>query len=149
MRMLRSSWTDWMTQCNLSCKIVKNFRIIVLNRAKKKKFCPRSVWLKKKKKKGTSWSCLLQTWCMKSISTRLVCTPPDLSPRFTCIKSKLVESRLISYFGLPFKQRNATCKFLATTEAIMCWIILYFGVVQLSIISPTEWLERLWINLIK
>ena len=56
----------------------------------------------------------------KSILTRLVYTPPDLSPRFTCIKSKLVESRLISYFGLPFKQRNATCKFLATTEAIMC-----------------------------
>ena len=39
----------------------------------------------------------------KSILTRLVYTPPDLSPRFTCIKSKLVESRLISYLGLPFK----------------------------------------------
>ena len=49
----------------------------------------------------------------------LVYTPPDLSPRFTCIKSKLVErkkSGLILYFGLPFRQRNATCKFLATTE---------------------------------
>ena len=52
----------------------------------------------------------------KSILTRLVYTPPDLLPRFTCIKSKLVETGLISYFGLPFRQRNATCKFLATTE---------------------------------
>ena len=30
-------------ECNLSCKIVKNCRIIGLNRAKKNKFCPRSV----------------------------------------------------------------------------------------------------------
>ena len=29
----------------------ENCRIIGLNREKKKKFCPRSVWLKKKKKK--------------------------------------------------------------------------------------------------
>ena len=26
---------DWLNECNLSCKIVKNCRIMVLNRAKK------------------------------------------------------------------------------------------------------------------
>ena len=40
-----------MTQCNLSCKIVKNFRIIVLNRAKKKKILSEVCMIKKKKKK--------------------------------------------------------------------------------------------------
>ena len=45
--------------------------------------------------------------------------PPDLSPRFTCIKSKLVEHKKIQpnfIFWPPFRQRNATCKFLAATE---------------------------------
>ena len=48
MYVLRSSWTDWMSQCNLSCKTVKNFRIIVLNRAKKKNSL-RDLYDKKKK----------------------------------------------------------------------------------------------------
>ena len=46
-RALRSSWI--FNECNLSCKIVKNCRIISLNRAKKNKFCPRSVWKKKER----------------------------------------------------------------------------------------------------
>ena len=33
-------------------------------------------------------------------------------------------------------------------RTIVWCIKLYFGAVQLSIVSPTEWLERLWINLI-
>ena len=65
---------------------------------------------------------------------------------YTCIKSKLVEHKkpgLISYFGVPFRQRNATCQFLAATEEVCC-IKLYLGAVQLSIVSPTELvLERL------
>ena len=78
--------------------------------------------------------------------------PPDLSPRFTC-RVKLVKhkkSGLIFFFlfGLPFRQRNATCK-LAATEDYRMFIKLHFGTVLLSIVSPTEWLERLWINLIK
>ena len=45
----------------------------------------------------------------KKYITRLVYTPPDLSSRVTCIKSKLVKhkkSGLISYFGLPFRRRG-------------------------------------------
>ena len=81
----------------------------------------------------------------ESILTRLVYTPPDLSPKFSCIKSKLVETGLISYFGLPFRQRNETCKFLPTTEDYRVLNNIKFRgtVVQLSIVSPTEWLERL------
>ena len=77
--------------------------------------------------------------------------PPDLSPRFTC-RVKLVKHKksglILFYFGLPFRQRNATCK-LAATEDYRVSIKLHFGTLQLSIVSPTEWLERLWINLTK
>ena len=100
-----------MSQCNLSCKIVKNCRTIVLNRAKK--ILSEVCMIKKKQRLIVLFTSEVM---YKSILTRLVYTPPDLSPRFTCIKSKLVETGLISYFGLPFRQRNATCKFLATTE---------------------------------
>ena len=69
MPMLRSSWTDWMTQCNLSCKIVKNFRIIVLNRAKK--ILSELCMIKKKQKTAPHspvylrrdvWKVYLQGW---------------------------------------------------------------------------------------
>ena len=77
--------------------------------------------------------------------------PPDLSPRFTC-RVKLVKHKksglIFFYFGLPCRQRNATCK-LAATEDYRVFIKLHFGTVQLSIVSPTEWLERLLINLTK
>ena len=102
-----------MSQCNLSCKIVKNCRTIVLNRAKK---ILSEVCMIKKKKNQRLIVLFTSEVMYKSILTRLVYTPPDLSPRFTCIKNKLVETGLISYFGLPFRQRNATCKLLATTE---------------------------------
>ena len=85
-------------ECNLSSKIVKNCRIIGLNRAKKTKFWPRSVWLKN----SASQYCLPQTsW--KIIFERLVYTPPDLSPRFTC---KVTWSFLIFYFGHPLQSVN-------------------------------------------
>ena len=71
--------------------------------------------------------------------------PPDLSPRFTC-RVKLVKHKksglIFFYFGLPFRQRNASCK-LAATEDYRVFIKLHFGTVQLSIVSPTEWLKRL------
>ena len=40
---------DWLNECNLSCKIVKNCRIIVLNRAKK--ILSEACVIKKKKRK--------------------------------------------------------------------------------------------------
>ena len=78
--------------------------------------------------------------------------PPDLSPRFTC-RVKLVKHKksgliFFFYFVLPFRQKNATCK-LAATEDYRVFIKLHFGTVQLSIVSSTEWLERLWITLTK
>ena len=111
-----------MSQCNLSCKIVKNCRTNLQIcksknlQIKTAKQILSEVCMIKKKKKQRLIVLFTSEVMYKSILTRLVYTPPDLSPRFTCIKSKLVETGLISYFGLPFRQRNATCKFLATTE---------------------------------
>ena len=72
---------------------------------------------------------------------------PDLSPTFTCIESKLVEhkkSGLISYFGPPSVDRGMQrVKFWLPLRTIMSCIKLYFGAVQLSTVSPMEWLERL------
>ena len=84
---------------------------------------------------------------MKNIFKRPVYTPPDLSPTFTCIKSKLVEhkkSGLISYFGPPSVDRGMQrVKFLAATEDYHVLHKIIFWAVQLSTVSPTEWLERL------
>ena len=69
-------WSSWILN---ECKIVENCRIIGSNRAKENKFCPRSVLIKKQ--------CLSTVYLgrdEKSIFKRLVYTPPDLSPRFTC-----------------------------------------------------------------
>ena len=44
--MLRSSWI--LNECNLSCKIVKNCRIIGLNRAKKNKMLSKVCMIKKR-----------------------------------------------------------------------------------------------------
>ena len=54
----------------------------------------------------------------KSMFKRLVYTPPDLSPRFTCKVnlSNTKKSGLIFHFGLPFRQRNVTCKLAATKD---------------------------------
>ena len=47
-------WSSWiLNECKSSCKIVKNCRIIGLNRGEKNKFCPRSVY------------CLPETWWEK------------------------------------------------------------------------------------
>ena len=77
-RMLRSCWI--LSERNVSCKIVKNCRILGLNRARKNKFCSRSVWLKRHTGivlfspdltyKNTDKSIYLKDWF--------------LSPRFTC-----------------------------------------------------------------
>ena len=84
---------DWLNECNFSCKIV-NCKIIVLNMAKENSV--RGLY--DKKKNSASWYCLPQTWCIKSIFKTLVYTPPDLSPRFTCIKSKLVKHKNLAWF---------------------------------------------------
>ena len=81
----------------------------------------------------------------KSMFKRLVYTPPDLSPRFTC-KVNLSNTKNPVWF---FRQRNATCKLAATEDYIVCFIKLDFGTVQLTIVSRTEWFARLCINLIK
>ena len=52
------------------------------------------------------------------MSKRLVYTPPDSSPRFTgkLNLSNTKKSGLIFYFGLSFRQKNATCKLAATKD---------------------------------
>ena len=64
----------------------------------------------------TRASILLFTWDVmrKSMFKRLVYTPPDSSPRTKLVEHK--KSGLIFYFGLSFRQRNATCKLAATKD---------------------------------
>ena len=103
-RVLRSSWI--LNECNLSCKIVKNCRSIGLNRAKKNKFWPRFVWLKKTAPHSTVY---LRRDGLHA--TRFVAK--------IYLQSNLVEhwrSGLIFYFGHPFRQRTATCKLAATED---------------------------------
>ena len=45
--------------------------------------------------------------------------------------------------------REMHCVNWLPPKTIVCFIKSYFGAVQLSIVSPTEWLERLWLNNIK
>ena len=121
-RVPRSSWI--LNECNLSCKIVKNCRIIGLNRAKKNEFWPRSVWLKKTAPHSTVY--LRRD---EKIFKRLVCTPPDLSPRFTCkvTWSNTGDPAWFFYFGHPFRQRNATCKLAATEDHRVFHKIIFRG----------------------
>ena len=121
--MLRSSCI--LNECNLSCKIVKTCRIIGLNRAKKNKYV-RGLYDKKQRLIVLFTSDVMK----KSMFKRLVCTPPDLSPRFTCKVSKLIEhkkSGMIFHFGLPFRQRNGTCKFGATKDYRVFHKIIFRG----------------------
>ena len=67
----------------LSCKIVKTCRILGLNRAKKKKILSK-VCMIKKKKETAPHSIVYLRRDEKNMFKRLVYTPPDLSPRFTC-----------------------------------------------------------------
>ena len=83
------------SECNLSCKIVKNC-------------CPRYVSLLKKKQR---FIVLCTSDVMHKKYKRLGYTSPDLLVRFR--KAKLVDHkkiRLHFYSGLPFRQRNATYK---------------------------------------
>ena len=106
----------WLNECNLSCKIVKNWRIIGLNRAKKNSV--RGLYIVIKKKKNSA-SCLPQTWCTKSIFKRLVHTQPDLSPRFNC-KVNLSNTKNPAWFLVlaSLLDRNATCKFFGCQRGL-------------------------------
>ena len=139
-RALRSSWI--FNECNLCCKIVKNCRIISLN-GEKRTNSARGLYDDKTRPPHTT---VLIRCDEKVYFLRLVYTPPDLSPsRFTC-KVNLSNTKNVVWF---FRRRNTTCKLAATEDIIMCFIKLYFGTVQLSIVSRTEWFEKLCINLIK
>ena len=73
-------WSSWiLNECNLSCKIVKNCRIIGFDRAKKNQILSKVCEIKRA-------SLVLFTWDVmrKSMFKRLVYKPPDSSPRFTC-----------------------------------------------------------------
>ena len=103
--------TKWVQY--LSRKIVKNCRIIGLNRAKKTKLWPRSVWLKKQRLLVLLTSDVMKNYIQKAglHATRFVAK--------IYLQSNLVEhkrSGLIFYFGHPFRQRNATCKLAATED---------------------------------
>ena len=49
----------------------------------------------------------------------------DLSPRFTCKVNLSNTNRF--YFGLPFRQRNATCKLAATEDSLVLHKIMFRG----------------------
>ena len=85
----------------------------------------------------------VQKTLIKSIFKILFYTPPDLSPRFTC-KGKVVEHKSFSkhkktglfyyyyYFGLPFRQMNATCKLVATEDDSVLHKIMFRRSLQRS-----------------
>ena len=83
---------------------------------------------------------------------RLVYTPPDLSPRFICKVNLSNTNRFRNtkirpdffYFGLLFRQSNATCKLATTEDYRVLHKIMFWGCPIIPIVSPTEWLERLY-----
>ena len=80
MQRKRVLWSSWiLNECKFSCKIVKNCRIIGLNRAKKNKIMSEVCMIKK----DHMLLRLPETWWEKSTFKRLVYMPPDSSPRFT------------------------------------------------------------------
>ena len=129
-----------MNECNLSCKIEKNCRIIGLNKAKKNKFCPRSV------KKGLI---VPFTWDVmrKSMFKRLVYTPPDSSPRYTC-KVKLSNTKYPVWFFIlaSLLDRGKQRVNWRPPRAIVARVFLkiIFRGCQLSIVSQTEQCWRDW-----
>ena len=81
---------------------------------------------------------------------RLVYKPLDFSPRFTC-KVNLSYTKHPAWFFFAFLliDRGMQRVNWLPPRTIVCFIKLYLGTVQLSIVSPAELLERLWINVIK
>ena len=81
MQRKRVLWSSWiLNECHLSCKIVKNCRIIGLNRAKKNNILVRGLY----DKIGCHSTAFTWDVMRKSMFKRLVYTPPVSSPRFTC-----------------------------------------------------------------
>ena len=81
MQRKRVLWSSWiLNECHLSCKIVKNCRIIGFYRAKKNKILSEVSMIKK----GSHSIAFTWDVMRKSMFKRLVYTPPDSSPRFTC-----------------------------------------------------------------
>ena len=79
MQRKRVLWSSWiLNECKFFCKIVKNCRIISLNRAEKKKILSEVCMIKKGLRVLFTWDVM-----RKSMFVRLVYTPPDSSPRFT------------------------------------------------------------------
>ena len=65
----------------------------------------------------------------KRMFKRLVYTPPDLWPTFTCKVNFSNTKNLVwfFYFGLPFRQRNGTCKLAATEDYRVFHKIIFRG----------------------
>ena len=82
----------------------------------------------------------------KSMFKRLVYTPPNLSPRFTC-KVNLSNTKIRPDFfilaSLLLDKGMEHVNWLPP-RTIVCFIKLYFGAVQLSIVSLTEHCWRDW-----
>ena len=89
-------------------------------------------------------------WWKKSMFKRLVYTPPDLSPRFPC-KVNLSKTKNPAWFFIQASllDRGMERVHWLPPRTIVWFIKLYFGAVQLSIVSQTKLSERLWIKLIK
>ena len=130
----------WVSAIEMSCKIVNNYRIIGLNRARKNKFCSRFLY----DKKGTQARyCFPQYLCTKTLikstylkdwfTHHLICSQ-DLLVKLTCRSQIFLETQKIPpdffHFGLLFRQRNASLNWLQP-RTIVCCIKLCFGDVQL------------------
>ena len=136
-----------MTQCNLSCKIVKNFRIIVLNRAKK--ILSELCMIKKKQKTAPHSPVYLRRDVSKVYLQGWFTRHQIFHQDLLALKVNLSKPAWFHILASLLDRGMRRVNFWLPLRTIVCWIILNFGVVQLSIVSPTEWLERLWINLIK
>ena len=78
------------------------------------------------------------------IFKRLVYTPSDLSPKFT-FKVHLSNTKNPVRFSIfaSLLDRGIQHVNCLPPRTIVCFVKLYFGTVQLTIVSPTKWLQRL------
>ena len=116
---------------------MQNYRI---KWGKKERILSQVCMIKKQRLRVLLTSDVMKRVYLKAWFTRHQICRQDLLVKYTCQTQKIRPD--FFYFGLPFTQRKATCK-LAATEDYRMFIKLHFGAVQLSIVSPTEWLERL------
>ena len=132
---LRRAPPSWILyKRNLSREIVKKLQNYSFKWGKNNKFCSRL---------DTVIDLFSSHLMYESIFKRLVCTPPDLSPKFTC-KVNLTNQKIRpNYYILAFLlDRGMQRVNWLKPRTIVCCLKLSFVAAQISIVSPTEYLPN-------